>query len=106
LQWKQDHGKYERDLVNRFSFYNHYKYNVGGMNFSLDDIEHGVLRGNVSLIKSMLGIKGYRFDINDPRQKLANSGSKIDGKFIEGRKEPRIHFALNCGAKSCPPIRL
>ena len=30
----------------------------------------------------------------DPRLKIALSEA-----------EPRIHFALNCGAKSCPPIK-
>ena len=37
-------------------------YNIGGLRYCLDDIEHGILRGN------------------------------------------RIHFALVCGASSCPPI--
>merc|ERR1711872_1180416 len=27
------------------------------------------------------------------------------GKFIVKQLDPRIHFALNCGALSCPPIR-
>lgn len=35
----------------------------------------------------------HKFDNNDPRAKF--SLHKID---------PRIHFALNCGAKGCPPI--
>ena len=26
-------------------------------------------------------------------------------KIREGFKDPRIHFAINCAAKSCPPIR-
>jgi len=26
-------------------------------------------------------------------------------KIREGYKDPRIHFAINCAAKSCPPIR-
>ena len=28
-----------------------------------------------------------------------------DAKIREGFKDPRIHFAINCAAKSCPPIR-
>jgi hypothetical protein len=28
-----------------------------------------------------------------------------DVKIREGFKDPRIHFAINCAAKSCPPIR-
>ena len=34
------------------------------------------------------------FGKSDPRLKLALDAA-----------EPRIHFALNCGAKSCPPIK-
>jgi hypothetical protein len=28
-----------------------------------------------------------------------------DDKIREGFKDPRIHFAINCAARSCPPIR-
>jgi hypothetical protein len=28
-----------------------------------------------------------------------------DEKIRQGFKDPRIHFAINCAAKSCPPIR-
>jgi len=28
-----------------------------------------------------------------------------NAKIREGFKDPRIHFAINCAAKSCPPIR-
>ena len=34
------------------------------------------------------------FGKSDPRLKLALEAA-----------EPRVHFALNCGAKSCPPIK-
>ena len=67
-----------------------YAYNVGGLLFTLDEIEHGVLRCN----------KGHPKDEkpmfeDDARKSLSLS-------FLD----PRIHFALNCGATSCPPIRL
>lgn len=52
---------------------------IGQHSFSLDDIEHGILRG-------------VRFEAWDPR-----------AKFVVPL-DPRIHFALNCGAKSCPAI--
>ncbi len=42
------------------------KHTVAGHELSLDDIEHGILRGHF--------------------------------------REPRIHFAVNCAAKSCPPL--
>ncbi|MEF8872985.1 MAG: DUF547 domain-containing protein, partial [Haloarculaceae archaeon] len=63
---------------------------VAGHSLSLDDIEHGLLRG-----RSKYGL-GYlpRFlpDTFEMRYRL----DSVD---------PRIHFALNCGAESCPAIR-
>lgn len=32
-------------------------------------------------------------------------GKIEDEKIREGFKDPRIHFAINCAARSCPPIR-
>ena len=52
-----------------------------------NEIEHGILRGNRAVLLSP------PFAANDPRQNLILP------------LEPRIHFALNCGAISCPPIR-
>lgn len=66
-------------------------YNVGGLRFSADAIEHGVLRGN-------RGHPFYRlrvFPHGDPRRSV--SLDEVD---------PRIHMALNCGASSCPPIEV
>lgn len=64
-------------------------YVVGGYRYSLDDIEHGVLRGN----RAHFLIPGVRFSPTDPRR-----------KFVMERVDARIHFALVCGASSCPPI--
>lgn len=58
---------------------------------SLDDIEHGILRG--SLWKYSFGY--LKKIIITPFEK----------QFRVQNIDPRIHFALNCGAKSCPPIR-
>lgn len=58
--------------------------------FSLDDIEHGILRRY--RWKLSLGYLPNLFTRNIIKQL---SVKKIDF---------RIHFALNCGAKSCPPI--
>ncbi|MFZ8458418.1 DUF547 domain-containing protein, partial [Staphylococcus aureus] len=58
--------------------------------FSYDDIEHGILRK--SSIKWSLGYAKKWFP--STKEKLLRV-NKVDY---------RIHFALNCGAKSCPPI--
>jgi hypothetical protein len=63
---------------------------IGGETYALDDIEHGVLRGN----RRPPASARRRLRTSDPR--LAAAPSRLD---------PRIHFALNCGAVSCPPIR-
>lgn len=63
---------------------------VGGQKLSLNDLEHGVLRRN----QRPLPLWPRPFSPADARHGLMLS-----------RPEPRIHFALNCGAVSCPPIR-
>ncbi|ELT91929.1 hypothetical protein CAPTEDRAFT_216457 [Capitella teleta] len=59
-------------------------YNIGGHVFSLDEIEHGILRGN----RPHPASKTAPFGNADPRL-----------KFILKEVDPRIHFALVCGAK-------
>ncbi len=64
-------------------FFKHPLFKIGAMSFSLDDIEHGILRRNAR----------NHIETHDP--KLAYTVTAIDY---------RIHFALNCGAHSCPAI--
>jgi thiol-disulfide isomerase/thioredoxin len=63
---------------------------VAGKTFSLDKIEHGILRR--SSIKWSLGYLSKLFP------------NKIEKDLRVSTLDYRIHFALNCGAKSCPPI--
>lgn len=63
---------------------------IANKKWSLDDIEHGILRRY--RFKYSLGYLPQLF-VSGVIKELAVS--KIDY---------RIHFALNCGAKSCPPI--
>lgn len=65
------------------------RYEVGGYAVSLDEIEHGILRGN----RSAPYVPAKTFEPNDPRRGL-----------VIRDPDPRIHFALHCGAKSCPPV--
>jgi len=73
------------------NFWRRTSYNIGGYTFSLDDIEHGILRGNRP---HPSGGKPL-FEDADPRL-----------RFTVTEVDPRIHFALVCGAKSCPAIRV
>ncbi len=79
----------DRSVRDVSSFFKRIGYDIGGHWFSPDDIEHGILRGNRR--KHLLASRP--FGPKDPRQQYALS--VID---------PRIHFALVCGSKSCPPI--
>ena len=63
---------------------------VGGREHSLDLIEHAILRRNA---RPPYRLRRLVAD-DDPR--LAGAPSELD---------PRVHFALNCGAVSSPPIR-
>ncbi|CAL1548207.1 unnamed protein product [Lymnaea stagnalis] len=64
-------------------------YNIAGLVFTLDDIEHGILRCN----RSHPATTKPQLPPNDPKL-----------KYICKTLDPRIHFALVCGAKSCPAI--
>ena len=70
-------------------FFDRIRYDVGGLHFSLNEIEHGLLRANRRHPYRFL--KPFRE--RDPRL-----------KFAIVPPDPRIHFALVCGARSCPPI--
>ena len=58
--------------------------------YSLNDIESGVLRSNRKPIAAFR----RPFSSSDSRRGIALK-----------QCEPRVHFALVCGAKSCPPIK-
>lgn len=87
------HGVIELGLqqsVREFrGFFDRMTYEIGGFRFSLNEMEHGILRGNRRHPYRLL----RPFRKRDPR--LEFSVSPLD---------PRIHFALVCGARSCPPI--
>lgn len=79
-----------RQKIDKPAIYREKLINVAGENFSLDDVEHGILRRY--RIKLSLG---YLPNV------LASSLVK---NLAVSAIDYRIHFALNCGAVSCPPI--
>ncbi len=72
------------------NFFGHIAYKIGDYTFSAAEMEHGVLRANAR--------PPYRFfpllRRRDPRV-----------QFRLDKMDPRIHFALVCGSRSCAPIR-
>jgi hypothetical protein len=63
---------------------------IAGKKISLDDIEHGILRK-------------YRWKYSKGYLTKLFPG-KLIKQLAVAKIDYRIHFALNCGAKSCPPI--
>jgi len=79
-EWYEDRG----------SFFKTDRIVVAGKELSFDDIEHGLIRNSTS--KWSLGFLPKIF-----------TGS-FEKQFRLDEVDPRIHFALNCGAKDCPPV--
>lgn len=90
-----------KNTLERLKWFDDVSYHIGGYRFSANDIEHGILRGNAPSPASPWSLLGFpslakrTFRSSDPRGGLAL-------KTVD----PRIHFALNCGAVSCPPIKV
>ena len=76
----------------RKAFFTQPQFTVAGQRMSFDDIEHGILRR--SKIKLSLGY------VNKPVVSEAEKMLRV--KSVDWR----LHFALNCGAASCPPIEI
>ena len=77
---------------NRSQFFSEPRIKIAGKLLSFDDIEHGIIRK--SRIKWSLGYLKKWFNPNWER------------KLRVDEVDWRIHFALNCGAISCPPIAI
>jgi hypothetical protein len=83
-------GRPESNMRRDF-FFSNVSYNIGGDIYSLNDVENGILRGN----KRPAGFHISRpFSSGDPRMNC-----------VMEHPDERLHFALNCGAKSCPPVK-
>ena len=78
------------DLRTHRRFFHRAAWKIGDETCSLHVIEHGILRNN----RPAPWTFWRPLSKTDPR--LSFAPSQLD---------PRVHFALNCGAVSCPPIR-
>eukprot|EP00759_Apiculatamorpha_spiralis_P013642 PhF_6_TR20469/c0_g1_i1/m.29443 len=81
----------ESDLK-RYHFFDYVSFYIGNDLYSFNDIENGLLRGN------KVPPAHLRCCIRDTKR-LQHVLSPED-------VDCRIHFALNCGAGSCPPVKL
>ncbi|KEP60834.1 UNVERIFIED_CONTAM: hypothetical protein HHA_277790 [Hammondia hammondi] len=78
------------DSMSRKTFFSSVSYCIGGYRFTLNELENGLLRCNRRACYSLTKPLGFR------DQRL---------QFVLNEFDPRIHFALNFGAKSGPPVR-
>eukprot|EP00922_Rhytidocystis_sp_ex-Travisia-forbesii_P039864 GHVS01059308.1.p1 GENE.GHVS01059308.1~~GHVS01059308.1.p1 ORF type:complete len:833 (+),score=93.71 GHVS01059308.1:149-2647(+) len=74
----------------RYHFFNNVSYIIGGFRFTLHQLENGILRANRRPPFALSKTLGF----NDQRNLISLK-----------RVDCRIHFALNCGARSCPPVK-
>jgi hypothetical protein len=74
----------------RWRFFEAPAVNVAGHVLSANAIEHGILRRSAMV----LGL-GY---VRNPFPSRFERLQRVE------RLDPRVHFALNCGARSCPPL--
>jgi hypothetical protein len=74
----------------RWRFFTTSAITVAGRRLSPNVIEHGLLR------RSALSL-GFGY-LRNPAPSAFELGLRV------ARVDPRIHFALNCGARSCPPL--
>ena len=76
----------------RGEFFKMKQLDIAGQSLSFDDIEHGIIRHGRAKLSA-----GYLPDLLDSDFEEMMATSEVD---------PRIHFAVNCGAKDCPPVHL
>jgi hypothetical protein len=84
-------GKVSGSVRNAGDFFADSRYAVGGHVLSLDDIAHGILRGNAMKYRATRA----PFDGTDPRRLLA---------MIQ--PDARIHFGLYAASEGSPPLRI
>jgi F0F1-type ATP synthase assembly protein I len=85
---KTDPSLYKK---NRNEFFSKAQIPIAGYDVSMENVEHGVLRkGSTIWSKGYVRVRAFREDFVQ--------------QFAVETVDYRIHFALNCGAKSCPPV--
>jgi hypothetical protein len=84
--------KDKKAFDDRGEFFSKKQIKIAGNLLSFDDIENGMIRK--SQFKFGLGYVGKIFP------------PAFERKLRVKERDFRIHFAINCGAKSCPPVRI
>lgn len=98
--WLNIYNAYIQDILkenpelyeNRGDFFRKPRIEMLGRTFSFGEIEHGIIRRS----QNEFGL-GYLRKWFPP---------KWERKLRVNQRDYRIHFALNCGAKDCPPVAI
>lgn len=85
---QKDAAQYE----DRSAFFSSRNIKIATELLSFDDIEHGILRAST-----------WKYSLGYLQNPLPSEFVK---KFRMDKTDERLHFALNCGAESCPPIEI
>jgi hypothetical protein len=80
-----------RGLPEVEAFFERPRARIGGLAYSLDDIEHGVLRGNVP----KFGQRRAPMAADDPRR-----------AYTPLAYDERMHFGMYCACRSSPPLHV
>jgi hypothetical protein len=83
-------GKNPEKFDDRGTFFKEKQFYIACQHLSFEEVEHGIIRRT----KAPLGL-GYL---------PAWFPGKYERKMRTSGADGRVHFALNCGAKSCPPV--
>jgi hypothetical protein len=84
-------GKVAGSVRDVDGFFEESRYRIGGHALSLDDIAHGILRGNAKKYRAT----GAQFGSDDPRRPLAMIQPDL-----------RVHFGLYSPSAGSPPLRI
>ncbi|KPM33116.1 Hypothetical protein I595_18 [Croceitalea dokdonensis DOKDO 023] len=76
----------------RRDFFSKEQINIAGQTISFSKIEHGIIRKS----QWELGLGYFRKIFPDA----------LERKLRVSKRDYRVHFALNCGAKDCPPVAI
>ncbi|GMN09270.1 DUF547 domain-containing protein [Croceitalea sp. MTPC9] len=85
----KEHPEYYND---RRAFFSKEQIKIAGETVAFSKIEHGIIRKS----QWELGLGYFRTWFPD----------KFERKLRVKKRDYRIHFALNCGAKDCPPVAI
>lgn len=77
-----------------FAFFKRREHTIGGVVYSLNEVENGVIRGD----RTHDDLSGLNDDEWAPFQ------ARHDEIWAGAPLDPRIHFVLNCASRSCPGL--